>query len=295
MKLLLTAAALAALVLSLQTAAQAECPATIRSAIEVPPGKFTLADLLTAGACPALLQAAAAVALGSAPLAGSRRVLEGDQVGALMEAVAAHVGNGPGAPIAMQIPARITVRRAGSRAACADIRAELLASWERGRGLRPSQGEPGIGLDEILSGEIDCAAGGRIQREAALQLSGAVWDRALRSWEVSARCVHAGDCVPFLVRSRARDDIPRGTPIFRMKYSVPDDAIGSNVAVTQPASVKPGQKASLVWEQGGFRVTLRVTCLDRGRVGESVRARVEGGARVLRAEVVGEGSLRVAP
>ena len=267
----------------------------MESAIALPPGKFTLADLLTAGACPALLQAAAAVTMGRAPLAGSTRVLEGDQVRALMEAVVAHLGNGPSGPIPMQIPARITVRRAGSRAACADIRAELLASWERGRGHRPSQGEPGVGLEEILSGEIDCAVGGRIQREAALQLGGAVWDPALRSWEVSARCVHAGDCVPFLVRGHVRDDIPRGTPIFRMKYPVPDDAIGSNVAATPPASVKPGQKATLVWEEGGFRVTLRVICLDRGRLGESVRARVEGGARVLRAEVVGDGSLRVTP
>ena len=57
--------------------------------------------------------------------------------------------------------------------------------------------------------------------------------------------------------------------------------------------VKPGDPATLVWEQAGISVQLPVICLDADRLGQSVRARILNGSRILRAEVVGAGFLRV--
>jgi Chaperone for flagella basal body P-ring formation len=59
--------------------------------------------------------------------------------------------------------------------------------------------------------------------------------------------------------------------------------------------VKSGQPALLTWEHGGIRVLLQVICLDSGGEGQSVRARTKNSGRILRAEVVGKGSLRVRP
>jgi flagella basal body P-ring formation protein FlgA len=56
--------------------------------------------------------------------------------------------------------------------------------------------------------------------------------------------------------------------------------------------IKPGQTATLTWEQSGIRVVLPVTCLDGGGLGQLVRIRFKNGAQTLRAEVVGAGSLR---
>jgi flagella basal body P-ring formation protein FlgA len=70
---------------------------------------------------------------------------------------------------------------------------------------------------------------------------------------------------------------------------------GSTLSSVRVAVVKPGQGATLVWEQGGIRAEFPVICLDRGGIGESVRARVKNGDRILRAEVVSEGRLRATP
>jgi len=56
--------------------------------------------------------------------------------------------------------------------------------------------------------------------------------------------------------------------------------------------VAPGETATLTWDQGGIRVVLPVTCLDAGAMGQFVRVRLKNATRILRAEVVGAGTLR---
>jgi len=56
--------------------------------------------------------------------------------------------------------------------------------------------------------------------------------------------------------------------------------------------VKPGQTATLTWEQAGLRIVLPVTCLDAGGLGQFVRVRFKNAARILRAEVMGKAILR---
>lgn len=57
--------------------------------------------------------------------------------------------------------------------------------------------------------------------------------------------------------------------------------------------VKRGETAILIWEHGGIRVMLPVICLEAGGPGETVRARIKNGDRILHAEVVGPGSLHL--
>ena len=59
--------------------------------------------------------------------------------------------------------------------------------------------------------------------------------------------------------------------------------------------VKPGQTATLTWEQAGIRAVLAVTCLDAGRLGQVVRVRFKNAARIMWAKVTGEGTLRASP
>ncbi len=59
-----------------------------------------------------------------------------------------------------------------------------------------------------------------------------------------------------------------------------------------PGEVRPGQTATLVWDGGGIRVAVPVTCLDRGSAGESVRARIVPSGTIVRAVVVQAGVLR---
>lgn len=297
MKTLLIAGLLAILPASTQVSlgqASPACHFVFEPKVEVPPGKFTLADLLAPDTCARLLQAAAGVPLGNAPLAGSVRVLEAGEVRGFLQKL--------GAAVDAQIPERITVRVVGIRASCADIEAQVLVlrdshaqdretSQQKEKSAASSRQATVSAAGPVLPG--DCGAAQRIAQKTPLALTRTVWDPALRSWEVSTRCVHPEDCVPFLVRSRALTADPSGRPT--LPAIVASSQVPSDNPTLAGKVVKPGQKATLVWDEDGFRIVLRVICLDRGGVGESVRARVENSDRILRAQVVGAGNLRVMP
>jgi hypothetical protein len=63
--------------------------------------------------------------------------------------------------------------------------------------------------------------------------------------------------------------------------------------MVHPVMVRPGQTVILVWDQDGIRMQLPALCLDRGGNGSQVRARILQSGAVVRATVVGVGSLRM--
>jgi hypothetical protein len=309
---------LVVLALSCLPAGAAPAPCTgigIRSAAEVGDSGVSLADLLTAGSCPAIRHAAASVWLGNSPQPGSTRVFEGSEIQRALhqltltepigETIAdvhlpARAAAGPmparflSEPI---VPERVLVRRAGARASCAEI-ADFVSRSLRTRmpfdGSRPSDREA-EGLQN-LPHALDCGRAGRVPQGAPLELTRVFWDPALQGWEYSLRCVRAGDCVPFLVRqiavrqisaaAIAGADSPSNSGV-RWQKNNPQPA-------NAPLAVQVGQTATLFWEQDGIRAVLPVTCLDRGSVGSLVRVRTKNGNRILRAEVVSAGVLRAA-
>jgi hypothetical protein len=262
-----------------QSAAQTACAGvSVRASVEAAREDLTLADFLPSDACPRMRQAAAQLSMGKAPRAGAVRVVEGQQVRALL---AGMVNNNAGSTAGMQIPDRIPdrimVRRAGATKSCGEI-ADFLA------GAAPSQ-------DDRLSSRLwrnnlECGAIQGIAEEAELELIKSDWDTGLRRWEFLLHCVRPEDCVPFMVSARDPEKLQRNVHAMS---STESSAGGASFALL----VKPGETAMLTWDQGGIRVTLPVTCLDAGALGQYVRVRLKSAQQILRAEVVGNGAVQV--
>ena len=274
---------LAARAPSASAAAPACATPVVRSELEISGRELSLADLLAPGACPALLLAARQVRLGAAPLVGSARVFEGSQVRALFQKVGVQriegtqpSGSLSGSPSeSWTIPERITVRRAGPRASCADL---------AGRILRTLPSRPAEGLSART---VDCGAAARIPSDARLELSRPLWNPGVVAWEIAARCERPAVCVPFLVRVR------ENRHNLAAAGSSPTSPGGASQAADEPPLVLRGQTATLVWDQDGIRLLVPVLCLDPGSLGRPVRARILPGGRIIRAIVVSAGRLRV--
>jgi hypothetical protein len=294
------------LILPRMSLGQALCRVTVEAQIDVAPGKLSLADLLSADTCPGLARAAAQVDLGSSPLTGSVRVLAGSEVRARLEQLAAGITGGVSGlqTVMMLVPERISIRRAGVRASCADISARLLASpgtlpWAAGAAA-PTKSAFGLPIAGDFPSPMDCGAAGRIPQETPLQPTKTVWDPALGSWEVSARCVHAGDCVPFLVR------VPGSNSASGNSAREPGNLLRQRTLASlssRPAApgsgagkliVRAGEAVTLVWDQDGIRLVVPAIALDAGAEGQPVRARIARGGRMLPAIVVSAGIVRAA-
>jgi hypothetical protein len=224
MKLPLIAFALATLSALPSASAEAfACHALVRTNVELSGEEFSLADLFTPDSCPALLHAAAGVHLGRTPLPGSVRVLSGNEVRDLLRKLA-----GRGAALTVpSTPDRIVVRRAGTRASCADIGDRIL----------PASASAPMRITE-------CGAEGRIAREAALEVTRKVWEPAVGSWKISARCIHPSDCVPFLVRmggGEARGQKSRSQKeLHKEQFQLPRPLSPENRPARLPPSLSPG-------------------------------------------------------
>jgi hypothetical protein len=289
---------------------QACASPSVRPIVSLAGNEFTLADLLDSDACPDLVQRAAHVHLGAAPLSGTTRVLKGDEVRARFAALLGQkqswtgdtrLGAETGAIPAgktFKVPERITVQRAGGRASCGTIGRQILEAL------------PAL---EIPYGQtLECGAAGRIPEHARMELTGAVWNSALHSWDVSARCANPTECVPFLVRISGNGPAAARAASTVIGQSLPPNAamIRSNPPVgtglkrdftartSPPPSdsatllVRPGETVTFSWEGAGIRLLGPVVCLDRGRLGDQVRVRMLHGGRVLPAIVAGAGQLR---
>ncbi len=271
----MTAAIFAAV--PIRCAAQPACAkVVVESSVEAGQGQLTLADLLGPGTCSQVREAAAHVGLGTAPRPGSVRVFEGGRIRVLLEELANGGTENLRDAARMKIPERIVVQPAGAMKSCAEI-AGFLASASPGQDSQPN---------------LDCAAARSIPQSASLELTRTAWNAALQRREFALRCARPEDCVPFLVWTDEREK--SGGSLRRAAFP----AGSSAGALANPGAsggellIKPGQTAILTWDQGGIRVVLPVTCLDAGGLGQFVRVRFKNAAGTLRAEVLGDGTLR---
>jgi hypothetical protein len=311
MKPLLIAACIAGFsVLPQVSLGQQACQVTVRARVEVASGEFSLADLLARDSCRELLRAAARLPLGSAPLAGSVRVFEASEVRVLLQKVTRSIRYSAGGSTSMHVPERVTVRRAGARASCADIGRRIRESLD----ARPVAAEAGrhgtarpiadrvaarvVASHDIAAHVIDCGVADRIPQGTPLELTRTVWAPALHSWEVSVRCVHPGDCVPFLMRVQDHNSAPEmGPSTQRITASSSPSGWPTGRAALNPSNakpmVRPGEAVTLLWDEDGIRLVVPAICLDPGGAGQSVRARIAPGGRLVRAIVVRAGELRM--
>jgi hypothetical protein len=281
--------------LSLPGCAQPACgPVVVRAEVEAAPGGLSLADLLAPGTCPQVYREAAQVSLGTVPRAGSVRVLEGGKIRQLMEGFeegGQSLASGGSQQIADRsipervipqrivperiIPERILVRQARAVKTCAEI-AEFLSA---------AGGSPGGAAGSRWQEDLDCAASGNIPQDAPLELLKASWNVGLGRWEFGLRCGRPADCIPFLVWTGEKMPANGLDQSFPRR---PETATANSMA----RLIRTGQTAMLTWEQGGLRIVLPVTCLEAGGLGQFVRVRFKNAPGILRAEVVGAGSVR---
>jgi len=194
--------------------------------------------------------------------------------------------------INLRIPDRIEVRLASENKSCSEIAQLLRGQFRDASVSQPGSADsadawPAQTHDTPLPPTLDCAGAQNIPRPATLELLSSKWNPALRRWEFALRCRRAEDCVPFLVWGVAKSPPDEGSNSFR--------SIVSTLASNDHAErlIKPGQTAMLTWNQGGIRVVLPVTSLDAGAAGQCVRVRLKNNERILSAEVVGAGNVRL--
>ncbi len=150
-------------------------------------------------------------------------------------------------------------------------------------GFIATSGGVDIAETRRLLDSLNCAAAQNLPAHAVLELTHTKWNPGLRRREFILRCTRAKDCVPFLVWAYGGN---------AHKEIQPGQATPANSAENrQPRLVKTGQTALLAWDGGGIRIVLPVTCLDAGSLGQTVRVRLKHVDRILRAEVVGAGTL----
>lgn len=260
---------------TLAGATDADCKfAAVPATLEVLRGSLTLAALLAPGACAGLRRAAAGVNLGEAPRPGSVRVLAGRELRrqfAELRAIREEV--------VVEVPERILIRPAGAAKSCAEI-ARFLASADSTRKAARGKGEE----------SLNCAAAKAVPEDAPLALTRTSWNAALQRREFGIRCQRAKDCVPFLVWMR-EEKTPPGLGRGKVSSSR-TEASPSKQSGGARLLVKAGQTAFLDWDEAGIRIVLPVTCLEGGGPGQSVRVRFKNTSRILRAEVLSDGSLR---
>jgi hypothetical protein len=263
------------------SAGQACTEMAVEASAEAGPGELTLADLLPPGVCPQLREAAAQVSLGAAPRPGSVRVLDGREVRRRLEKLSGRVVSDKktGGKV---IPERIVVKRRGATKSCAEI-ARFVAGAVAAEDL--------ANVPNRWQENLDCAAAHGIAEDTQLELIKTSWSAAFERREFALRCTRPQDCVPFLVWVHEPTISPGGRSQHVHAFAESSSRLRTGASVKERL-VEPGQTASLTWDQAGIRVVLPVTCLDAGALGQFVRVRLKNAARILRAEVVGQGTLR---
>ena len=265
---------------SLRCAAESDCAQiAVQANVSAGRGELTLAHLLEPGTCEPLRRMAAQVRLGSVPAGGSVRVLDGRQIRKMLVELS-DASLKPKTTVLILVPERISIRSPGATKSCADF-AQFVASAAPAQGMAASSG---------WQERMDCAAAPKIAQAIQLELTRTSWSAALRRWEFSVRCSLPEDCVPFLLWTREEDTARAALASERSGVTATGaPSLNEN---SSARLVKRGQTAILTWDQGGIRIVLPVTCLDEGRFGEFVRVQFKSTPRIVRAEVLGDGTLR---
>ncbi|MFY9644160.1 MAG: hypothetical protein WAK29_03225 [Terriglobales bacterium] len=132
-----------------------------------------------------------------------------------------------------------------------------------------------------------------------LRVLSACWDEVPRRAQFRLECSSAGACLPFLVylHPALAGEVAGSAPKPGLRASLGlcrPEVLYRPPAAASKSAVHPGEPARAVFAANGLRMTARVTCLDRGREGDVIRARAPDG-HILRARISGHALLEVLP
>lgn len=162
--------------------------------------------------------------------------------------------------------------------------------------------------------DLDLPASPPARHGHTLHVDSACWDEGRQRLQFRLQCTEPGACLPFLAYfsgSHLKSVDFQSISLHDTVGAGPEDAAcrlvaGPRVSAQsssrlvsksslQPASqptMRPGDPATAVFTGNGMRMTASVTCLDRGREGETVRVRGPDG-NVFRARISGPETLEV--
>ncbi len=253
-------------------------PVRLHESVEVKRQTILLSDLLPAESPATLKTAAAAIELGDAPQAGSVRVFPAAKIARKLSRHAALLSG-------LSVPARVTVRRKEWRIPGQAIETAIAKFWKQ-------QGWKRDALPE--TGELAWTAAAAVENPV-LQVTASQVDPRRQMLQLRLRCVERSTCGSFLVMAPLSRTSPAQASEAAQRVTAarpePIPKAGTHPS-SGPILVRAGDFATLVLESEGIRISLPVTCLQRGGLLETIRARQVGGQHVYQAEVVGHGMLK---
>ena len=267
---------------------------TLLGEVEVEADSIFLSDLLPAQVPPELRRPAQSILIGTSPQPGSTRVLEGAKVADML-----------GADISREIgvPNEIVVHRVGRRLTREEVVAVIRTALGR-------NGFPGADLQpddlRIFPSVMVSSA------DAPLEVRRVDFDDVLN--EARFLMAQRGS-LPFLVTAHLRDRVPAETgslksgsgastasvdspesPNARLedllgRHALRQAAQGTSLRDAQVGSatlVEPGKSATLhLSSSGAMQMLLDVMPLERGTLNQTVRVKLPGTGKILRAQVTG--------
>jgi hypothetical protein len=260
----------------------------LRDAVEVKRNRVWLSDLLPADAPSAMQKAGAAIELCPAPLPGSARILDAEQI-------TSKLVRQPEVLRQLVIPPRITIRYAGWPIAEKTIRIGISKFLCERYPQQPSPREK-----ERLCNLPDGARLEGLQPFAAreehpnLQVIGLDWDTRQQSVQVRLRCSTQASCGSFLVHvvlPASMGDEWRARLGWAIGLNSPTAGQPAPATTSGIVLAERGKPATLILDDGSMRISVRVICLQPGVLNQQIRVFEAQSRRVFHAEVVGAGLL----
>ena len=248
----------------------------LRERVVVRGAVVRLSDLLPEAAEPALARMAAEFVVGRSPDPGTVMRVNGDRLALRLANDERFRG--------LRLPAQVLVTRSGYALEHESIvRAiQLFLQRQQIAPLTPA-------MAAALQWPQDL---GTKQAHPELEVTG-VYPESGGS-ELRLRCVLPGACASFLVT------VPGMPGVLKFTKPQPEKAgksgagawaaqarAGRPNTAASPILVFAGRPARLLLERDGMRISISVTCLDRGALEQTVRARDPGSGRIFRARVRG--------
>ena len=286
--------------LLLASAAAPASPAsavTLRDEVEVRGNSIYLSDLLPVQAPAGLRTSFQGILVGLAPQPGSTRVIDRETIAHLMA---------KGADLErVEIPQQIVVRRSAGR-----ITREQVVAAIRAALVRTGLPDPNLQAEDLqlFPGVVASGDG------ANLEVRRIDFDEALN--QAKFLLAERGG-VPFLVTAQfhdtnlvqaaLQDTAPKQPPISptvaqpgadknssaeasrrQVTLRLTSGALVNQPVSSGPALVEAGKVATLYLNSGTMRMLLDVTALERGSLNQTVRVRLPGTGKILRAQIIGE-------
>ena len=253
----------------------------LRAAVDLQPGMVKqnvvwLSDLLPSDAPVGLRRSSAAIEICRAPQWGTVRILEADEIGR-------RLAQRPDLLSQLLVPPRISVRTEGWPIREESVR-DAVSKYLRQQGMSNDfPHEAKVQWPEGFATAVD---------HPLLQPTALAWDERRQSLQVRVRCANRSSCGSFMVnvilpaelRQQWRENLSTGT-------GSPADEPQAAAATAGAVLAEKGKPATLIFDQMGMRISLRVICLQGGMLSQQIRVFDAQSRRVFRAEVVGAGLL----